>query len=41
VGLGGIPSALAVQVHDQGAWGYEQLVQLAADCYAIVVERRR
>jgi ADP-ribosylglycohydrolase len=41
VGLGGIPSALAVQVHDQGAWGYVQLVQLAGDCYPIVAERRR
>jgi hypothetical protein len=37
VGLVGIPRAMAVLVHDQGTWGYEQLVQLALDCYATVV----
>jgi ADP-ribosylglycohydrolase len=39
VGLAGIPSAMASLVHDQGTWGYAQLVQLAADCYATVVSR--
>jgi ADP-ribosylglycohydrolase len=39
VGLAGIPSAMASSVHDQGTWGYEQLVQLAADCYATVISR--
>jgi ADP-ribosylglycohydrolase len=39
VGLGSLPAAMAVQIHDQGAWGYEQLVQLAEDCYATVVSQ--
>jgi ADP-ribosylglycohydrolase len=39
VGLGGLPAAMVRRVHDQGAWGYDQLVQLAEDCYATVVSR--
>ena len=39
VGLGGVPPAMAVLVHDQGAWGYQELLQLAGDCYATVVKR--
>jgi hypothetical protein len=39
VGLGGIPSSLANLVHDQGVWGYEQLVRLAGDCYATVASQ--
>jgi ADP-ribosylglycohydrolase len=35
VGLGGIPAAMAMLVHDQGDWGYEQLVQLAGECCAM------
>ncbi len=37
VGLDAIPQAMARLVHDRGTWGYEQLVRLAADCYATVV----
>jgi ADP-ribosylglycohydrolase len=35
VGLAGIPAAMAALVHDQGAWGYDQLVHLAGECYQI------
>jgi hypothetical protein len=30
---------MAVQIQDQGAWDYEQLVQLAEECYATVVSQ--
>jgi hypothetical protein len=39
VGLAGLPAALARSVHDQGDWGYDRLVQLAADCYATAASR--
>jgi ADP-ribosylglycohydrolase len=37
VGLRGLPEDMAVLVHDRGAWGYDQLVALARDCYETVV----
>jgi ADP-ribosylglycohydrolase len=39
VGLGGIPAAMAALVHDQGAWGYDQLVHLAGECSTLVASR--
>jgi hypothetical protein len=41
VGLGGIPAALAALVHDQGTWGYDQLVNLAGECSTIVASQMR
>jgi len=35
VGLNSIPEHLARHVHDQGTWGYDDLVALASRCYAI------
>jgi ADP-ribosylglycohydrolase len=41
VGLGGIPAAMAALVHDQGAWGYGQLVHLAGECSTIAASAMR
>jgi ADP-ribosylglycohydrolase len=40
VGLGGIPAAMAVLIHDQGAWGYDQLVNMAGECATLVASHR-
>jgi ADP-ribosylglycohydrolase len=35
VGLDGIPKHFAQHIHDQGTWGYDDLVALTSTCYAI------
>jgi ADP-ribosylglycohydrolase len=39
VGLDGLPPNMARLVNDQGTWQYEQLVQLAHACHALVASR--
>jgi ADP-ribosylglycohydrolase len=39
LGLDAIPSHLAARLSDQGTWGYEELINLANQCYEIKIKQ--
>jgi ADP-ribosylglycohydrolase len=39
VGLAGLPRSLARLVTDRGTWGYDELVDLAHQCYSVKESR--